>query len=175
MPAEKAGVRPAWWKGIDGSVPIVPEIMPKQNSKTRHSFSGKEMEEMIWNRFHNKEWVGKTADLFVGGGHCAAKTRMQVWDHHKRIWKGSNRYQLTQFRVSPSHRLWWKRYHDFLDQGGDAEPHPLIVERFGPWRPDERGAITAMCGVVRVTQRVAGEAGPTRVHSRVALCVTSSS
>ena len=80
MPAEKAqeGMRPAWWKEKDGGAPLVPEIMPKKDSKTRHSFSGKEMEKMIWNRYHNTKWVGKAADLFVGGGNGAAQTRMQA-------------------------------------------------------------------------------------------------
>ena len=72
------GKRPAWWKGKDGGVPLMPKSMPKYCVSGHHSFSGKEMEEMIWNRYHNTKWVGKAADLFVGGGNGAAQTRMQA-------------------------------------------------------------------------------------------------
>ena len=44
------GMRPAWWKGNDGGVPFVPNIMPKKDSPGRHSFGGMEMVELIWNR-----------------------------------------------------------------------------------------------------------------------------
>ena len=97
------GKRPAWWKGKDEGVPLMPKIMPKIGSSGRHSFSGKEMEEMIWNRCHNTNWNGQDADLFVGGGNCTAQKRIQAWDHHKRLWQGSVRSQMSEFRVKPSH------------------------------------------------------------------------
>ena len=139
------GKRPAWWKGKDGGVPFMPKIMPKFFSSGRHSFSGKEMEEMIWNRCHNTNWNGKDADLFLGGGNCTAQKRIQAWDHHKRLWQGSVRSQMSEFRVIPSRKRWWRRYHDFVDNGGDAAPHPLILEWYGPYQRHKRGAITAMC------------------------------
>ena len=145
MPAEKAGVRPAWWKEKDGGAPLVPEIMPKKDSKTRHSLSGKEMEEMIWNRYHNTKWVGKAADLFVGGGNGAAQTRMQAWDPHKRVWEGSKRNQMSQFAVIPTQHRWWRRYHDFAEHGGDPAPNPRLLKNYGLYQPHKRGAITAMC------------------------------
>ena len=139
------GKRPAWWKGKDGGVPLMPKSVPKYCVSGHHSFSGKEMEEMIWNRCHNTNWSGKDADLFVGGGNCTAQKRIQAWDHHKRLWQGSVRSQMSEFRVIPSRKRWWRRYHDFVDNGGDAAPHPLILEWYGPYQRRKRGAITAMC------------------------------
>ena len=123
----------------------MPEIMPEADSTGRHSFSGKEMEEWIWNRFDNKKWVGKEADLFVGGGKGAAVRRIQVWDAHKRLWEGSTRAQRRQLGVLPAQLCWWVRYHNFVERGGDAVPDPRILAKYGKYQPGRRGAITAMC------------------------------
>ena len=139
------GKRPAWWKGKDGGVPLMPKIMPKYNFSGRHSFSGKEMEEWIWNLFDNNKWVAKEADLFVGGGKGAAVRRIQVWDAHKRLWEGSTRAQRRQLGVLPAQLCWWRRYYDFVERGGDAVPDPRILARYGQYQPERRGAITAMC------------------------------
>ena len=139
------GTRPAWWEGKNGGPPLVPEIMPEADSTGRHSFSGKEMEEWIWNLFDNKKWVAKEADLFVGGGKGAAVRRIQVWDAHKRLWEGSTRAQRRELGVLSAQLCWWVRYHNFVERGGDAVPDPRILAKYGKYQPGRRGAITAMC------------------------------
>ena len=145
MPAENAqkGMRPAWWKAKDGGAPLIPEIMPKMDSPTHHSFSGEQMEEMIWNRYNNTKWRNKDADLFVGGGKAAAVRRMQAWDQHKKDWEGSERSQMEQYAIVAAQQLWWRRYHDFVENGGDPAPHPRLSKDYSPYR--RQGAITAMC------------------------------
>ena len=139
------GKRPAWWKGKDGGVPLMPKSMPKYCVSGHHSFSGKEMEEMVWNRCYNTNWSGKDADLYVGGGNCTAQKRMQAWDHHKRLWQGSVRSQMSEFCFESNQKRWWRRYHEFVDNGGDATPHPRILELYGTYERHKGGAITALC------------------------------
>lgn len=140
MPEEEDRIRPSWWKGKDGN----PPLMPATISGKRTVLNGMQLEEMIWNRDSNPAYDAPIADTYIGGGHAAALQRMRTWDQHKRDWLHTTREQVDQLGITHNQKPSWRRYHDFVEQGGDRTPHPSILVEHKPG-PRKTGAITAMC------------------------------
>ena len=80
------GVRPAWWQALHGDDPYMPDVC--SNGKfvgNRKEFTGLQLEEIIFNRLHNKAWCSKEADLYVGPARSSAVDRMRHWNIEAKV------------------------------------------------------------------------------------------
>ena len=75
---------PDWWIGKDGSE----IVMPKRRKEGNWIPSGKQVEEMIYNFMHNKNYVGNQVAKYFGT--TLPRDVMQKWNNDIKLYTGTD-------------------------------------------------------------------------------------
>jgi hypothetical protein len=156
------GVRPAWWQALHGDDPYMPDVCSNGRFVgNRKEFTGLQLEEIIFNRLHNKAWCSKEADLYVGPARSSAVDRMRHWNMLKQKWLHQDCSGETRpDNLNTGDHLSWKRYRDFVRNGGDRAVHKEIERLYQDKKVKARaaGASCGACGALRSWQPAAAYA-----------------
>jgi hypothetical protein len=121
--AQILGPRPAWW--IGDLVSMVPT--------GRVELTGAQIEEIIENRLKNKNFVPKDFSIFLA---ASIRSIMCTWNAHKRFLRGTKSTDRVPAKLHVKH---FKRYHDFIEQGGNPECYEnLEAVIFPQWHTSEK-------------------------------------
>ena len=119
-------VRPHWWRGVDGAEPKLPEA--RDEFGTLADLDGFVLEEIIWNWKNNPFYATRDIDSFFNKGNSPSHQIMNRWNEHKEAWIGLHRHEIP-CGMPGGFQASWKRYHDYLDAGGDPIVHDLKAQR----------------------------------------------
>ena len=102
---------PPWWIGKDGS-----EIaMPKFRLDRNWTPTGKQVEEMIYNCMHNKNYVDYQVHKYFGT--TRPKDIMQKWNNDIKLYTGTDPVVKPAF-VTPRSTPSWRRFHEYVVTDG---------------------------------------------------------
>ena len=116
--------RPKWWKGKLGLEIVMPEVR-QQGEKS--SWSGKQVEEMIFNCLSNSEYINYQVDKFVG--KTKALVIMQKWNSDIELFKGTSKDAKPDW-VRPAQVPAWKRYCEYVATEGVPTYHDGLNAKY---------------------------------------------
>jgi hypothetical protein len=118
---------PDWWIGKNGSE----IVMPKFRLGRSWSPTGKQVEEMIFNCMHNKNYTGNQVQQYFGT--TKPKDVMQKWNNDIRLYRDTDPV-VEPWNIKPRSKPFWKRYHEYVATEGVPIFHEDFDKRF-PIRP----------------------------------------
>jgi hypothetical protein len=122
--AQIVGPRPAWWIG---------DLVSMADPNGKEELTGAQIEEIIMNRVKNKNFVQKDFFAFLAAG---IRSIMCTWNAHKRMLRGTKSTDRVPAKLHIRH---FKRYHDFIEQGGNPECYEnLEAVMFPQWHTSEK-------------------------------------
>jgi hypothetical protein len=126
---------PEWWIGIGGS----DIVMPNRRVDGKWTPSGQQVEEMIYNFMHNKNYVANQVKKYFGTTN--PRDIMQKWNMDIKLYSGTNPIVKPLF-VLPRNVQSWKRFHEYVASGGVPTFHADLDQKI-PTRPSKDEIYTA--------------------------------
>jgi hypothetical protein len=120
-------LRPEWWMGVNGAEPKLPK---RRYEGQKVNFDGFVLEEIFWNWKNNPLFKSRDLDMFISQGNSPTLQIMKRWNAHKAEWFGLPRVPIRA-GMPKSYQECWRKYHDYLDKGGD----PTVHEDFNAKHP----------------------------------------
>ena len=113
--------------------------MPKRRKEGNWIPSGKQVEEMIYNFMHNKNYVGNQVAKYFGT--TLPRDVMQKWNNDIKLYTGTDpdNHPLS---LAPRNISSWKRFHDYVKTDGVPTFHADLDEKI-PIRPSKDATFTA--------------------------------
>jgi hypothetical protein len=117
--------RPNWWKGKDDSEILMP-VTYRKSGVSR--WTGKQVEEIIFNCLQNSEYKKSQADAYFGGV-SSAQDIMHKWNNDIRMFKECCTKKKPTF-VTPARTPSWNRYCDYVRTEGVPEIHEELEKKY---------------------------------------------
>ena len=111
---------PDWWAGKHGSEILMPYMNPPR------ILTGKQVEEMIFNCLHNKNYVGNQVQRYFGS--TKPVDIMQKWNNDIELYKDTSAV-VKPFGIEPGQNPSWRRYHEYVATEGVPIFHDDLHEK----------------------------------------------
>ena len=112
---------PDWWIGKHGSEILMPNMNPPR------TLTGKQVEEMIFNCFHNKSYVAYQVKRYFGW--TKPLDIMQKWNNDIELYKDTSAV-VKPIGIKSGQFLSWRRYHEYVATEGVPIFHDDLFEKF---------------------------------------------